>query len=356
MSNQGISAGQLLKQANQLKRAGKLDEAIALYRQAIKMNPNFAWAFYYLGDALVQQGKLDEAIVEYRQAIEINTNSAWFFYRLAEVLAKQGNLEPAVEYLEKAIEISPSFSKFYQPLDKVLNQSNREKPTLFNNSKKSYCTPLQVISLGQGWAGNTVNTLIFRHHAILTSRQHQFTAYYDDKEKLRLVRRDLETGSTIHHTISGEYQVRNAYNSISLGIDVNGYLHICYDRHGNSLHYRRSEEPITIDRWTKALPMSGKMGEKITCPTFLIHPLNKSLMFLYRHGSSSKGKAGLKTYNFTSKAWKDSPSPILSGYDQRPWTSNPYWNHPVFDRTGKLHLSYVWRTHPLGAEERVINC
>ncbi|WP_293063366.1 hypothetical protein [Okeania sp. SIO2B3] len=29
MGNEGMSAGQLLKQANQLKRAGRLDEAIA---------------------------------------------------------------------------------------------------------------------------------------------------------------------------------------------------------------------------------------------------------------------------------------------------------------------------------------
>ncbi|WP_333356941.1 tetratricopeptide repeat protein [Microcoleus sp. B3-A4] len=38
-----MSAGQLLKQANHLKRAGKLDEAIALYHQVIKLNPDFAW-------------------------------------------------------------------------------------------------------------------------------------------------------------------------------------------------------------------------------------------------------------------------------------------------------------------------
>ncbi|MEI2420902.1 tetratricopeptide repeat protein, partial [Arthrospira platensis SPKY2] len=54
-SSQGMSAGELLRQANQLKRSGKLDEAIALYHQVIDINPHFAWAYHGLGDALAKQ-------------------------------------------------------------------------------------------------------------------------------------------------------------------------------------------------------------------------------------------------------------------------------------------------------------
>ena len=79
-----MSAGQLLKQANQLKRAGRLDEAlaepsgsyIALYHQVIEINPNFAWTYNNLGDTFFKQGKLDEAIVEYRRGTKINPGSA----------------------------------------------------------------------------------------------------------------------------------------------------------------------------------------------------------------------------------------------------------------------------------------
>ncbi|MDT9225494.1 MAG: hypothetical protein P5683_17830 [Limnospira sp. PMC 1279.21] len=35
-SSQGMSAGELLKQANQLKRSGKFEEAIALYNKGIE--------------------------------------------------------------------------------------------------------------------------------------------------------------------------------------------------------------------------------------------------------------------------------------------------------------------------------
>ncbi|MGI0496390.1 tetratricopeptide repeat protein [Limnospira platensis CENA597] len=50
-----MSAGELLRQANHLKRSGKLDEAIALYHQVIEINPHFAWAYHGLGNALVKE-------------------------------------------------------------------------------------------------------------------------------------------------------------------------------------------------------------------------------------------------------------------------------------------------------------
>ena len=77
MDNQRMSAGRLLKEANQLKRMGKLDEAIALYHQVIEINPNFAWAYNNLGTTLVQQGNLDEAVACYSESLKINPNSAW---------------------------------------------------------------------------------------------------------------------------------------------------------------------------------------------------------------------------------------------------------------------------------------
>ncbi|NET76666.1 FkbM family methyltransferase [Okeania sp. SIO1F9] len=124
MGNEGMSAGQLLKQANQLKRAGRLDEAIAIYHQAIEINPNFAWAYNNLGDAFVKQDKLDEAVVEYQKAIEINPNSALYYYNLGEVLAQQGKLNKAVDNFTKAVEIQPYFYKFQSNLGQAFHRKN----------------------------------------------------------------------------------------------------------------------------------------------------------------------------------------------------------------------------------------
>ncbi|MET0115034.1 MAG: tetratricopeptide repeat protein [Limnospira maxima] len=74
-SSQAMSAGELLRQANQLKRSGKLDEAIALYHQVIDINPHFTWAYYNLGDSRAREGDLEKALTYYEKALTLNPNS-----------------------------------------------------------------------------------------------------------------------------------------------------------------------------------------------------------------------------------------------------------------------------------------
>ena len=56
-------------------RAG-LDEAVACYRRALKLKPDYAEAHYNLGNALQDQGKLDEAVDCYRRAVELKPDYA----------------------------------------------------------------------------------------------------------------------------------------------------------------------------------------------------------------------------------------------------------------------------------------
>ncbi|MDY7005639.1 MAG: tetratricopeptide repeat protein [Cyanobacteriota bacterium] len=136
-----MSANQLLKQANQLKRAGRLDEAIALYHQVIEINPNFAWVYNNLGDVLVKQGRLDEAIVYYRQSLEIIPNSPSVHYSLGNVCWKTGDLEAATQYLEKAINLKPDFCKLYQLLAQVLTQKGEFDQATIAYSKVAQLNP-----------------------------------------------------------------------------------------------------------------------------------------------------------------------------------------------------------------------
>ena len=102
------------------------------------------------------------------------------------------------------------------------------------------------ISLGEAWASNTVNTVIFRQHGILTCGQYQFTAFYANKQTLRVVQRDLATDRVSSHDILGTFNIDDAHNSISLGCDRDGFLHVAYDHHGTPLRYRRSTRPLDV--------------------------------------------------------------------------------------------------------------
>ncbi len=138
--------------------------------------------------------------------------------------------------------------------------------------------------LGNAWAGNTVNTVIFRHHGIFTHGRYQYTAFYADKHVIRFVQRDLETEGVTVFDLRGDYNLKDAHNSISMGIDRSGMLHVCYDHHASKLFYRRSFKPHCITDWSEELPMTGKHEEKVTYPTFILPHHGFPLTLLYRDG------------------------------------------------------------------------
>ena len=121
-----MSAGQLLKQANQLKRAGRLDEAIALYHQVIEINPNFAWGYYNLGDAFFRQGKLNEAINAFSEAVKLNPKSPFFQYALAEAMGQNNQLDKAISNLFKAL------GKNLRLINQLKSSKSREKFSYVN--------------------------------------------------------------------------------------------------------------------------------------------------------------------------------------------------------------------------------
>ena len=57
-------------------REGKLSQAIEDYKQAIKLDPNYSAAHYYLGLALLNQKRHAEAEAAYRQAIKLDPKDA----------------------------------------------------------------------------------------------------------------------------------------------------------------------------------------------------------------------------------------------------------------------------------------
>ncbi|MFZ2630258.1 MAG: BNR repeat-containing protein [Desulfosalsimonadaceae bacterium] len=216
----------------------------------------------------------------------------------------------------------------------------------------------KIIKLGKGWATNTINTVIFRHHGVITASNFQFASFYDSEGNIKIVRRDLLSNEIMEHLLSGEYNLIDAHNSISMGIDRHGYLHLSFDHHANKLRYRRSKKPLSIDAWTEVIQMTNERESQVTYPTFICDGDRKQkrpLLFLYRDGSSNKGDAYIKEFDEQTTEWKDRSPCILSGSQQKPWTSNAYWNHPVIDHTGRLHLSFVWRTDSPGSERRVNN-
>ena len=90
----------LLKEAESLQQAGKLDEAIKDYRMLLAKYPDVAPVRSNLGAALAAAGRYEEAIAEYKHALrlqplpQIRLNLALAYYKALQLTEAAGELVP----------------------------------------------------------------------------------------------------------------------------------------------------------------------------------------------------------------------------------------------------------------------
>jgi hypothetical protein len=89
------------------------------------MDPKSAEAHNALGDALVRMGKLDAAIALYRQALALSPDMAEALTKLSRALSKQGRLEEAEAACRRALAIAPDYPDAHFRLAKILLKHNR---------------------------------------------------------------------------------------------------------------------------------------------------------------------------------------------------------------------------------------
>jgi tetratricopeptide (TPR) repeat protein len=129
------------QQANQQLKAGELKQAIASYQKAIEKNPNFAWYYQNLADALVQDRQIERAIANYEKAIALKTDSAWSYYKLGKLLLERKQTEQAIQHLQRAIDIQDDVADFYVVLGHALSENS-----LLEEAEKVYQKARQIDS------------------------------------------------------------------------------------------------------------------------------------------------------------------------------------------------------------------
>ncbi len=112
---------------NALAGQGKVDEAVAEYRTAIRLQPDFAAAHNALGDALADQGKVDEAVAEYRTVIRLQPDLANAHYNLGIALAAQGKVDEAIAEYRTAIRLQPDHAEAHDNLGNALRQGKEDE-------------------------------------------------------------------------------------------------------------------------------------------------------------------------------------------------------------------------------------
>lgn len=106
-----VTPALFLKSGDDLRAKGDADRAIAAYGRALKLDPDFAWAYERRGSIWLDRGDYPRAIADFDQAIRIEPNHAPFFNSRCWALAVSGgDAEKALGDCDRSLQLKPGDS------------------------------------------------------------------------------------------------------------------------------------------------------------------------------------------------------------------------------------------------------
>jgi tetratricopeptide (TPR) repeat protein len=103
-----------------LHEAGRLDEAVARYEQAVSLQPDYVPAYNNLGVTLRAQGKVDAAIAAYERGLAVDDDYADLHFNLANALLEQNRPDEAAAHLRASAAGEPGSAATHNNLGAAL--------------------------------------------------------------------------------------------------------------------------------------------------------------------------------------------------------------------------------------------
>ncbi len=131
---------QMNKEALNLDNQGMYQDAINMYKKALVLKPDYAEAWYNLGNTYGKTGKFPDAIASFNSAIASKKNFSEAYAGRGIANASQGKIQDALKDMSAAIKLKPDYAMVYL---------NRALIYLNNGKKELACVDLQkAVQLG----------------------------------------------------------------------------------------------------------------------------------------------------------------------------------------------------------------
>jgi len=109
-----------------LEQQGKLDEALAEYREAERLAPERYEVHNNLGNLLAGMGKPREALAEYQEAVRLDPDLPFLRDSLGSVLAELGRFSEAMNEFTNAARLDPTYPWPHFEIGKALLKQGRD--------------------------------------------------------------------------------------------------------------------------------------------------------------------------------------------------------------------------------------
>ncbi|MGB7549253.1 MAG: tetratricopeptide repeat protein [Terracidiphilus sp.] len=147
-----VNLYKLMDEAMQLEEKGENNQALALWKKAVAMEPGNAKAQNGLGISLFVHGESREAFAHLRQAIHINPLSVESHYLLGKFMLDQGHAKQALPDLQTAVAIRPHFESGEEALAGAYEALGDSAEALAHWQKARAIDPSRISAiLGTAW-------------------------------------------------------------------------------------------------------------------------------------------------------------------------------------------------------------
>jgi hypothetical protein len=223
--------------------------------------------------------------------------------------------------------------------------------------------PKNIVPKGADWN--------FGPGSLWTHRGWQYAAYWDDACQVSVARRRLPDGLWSVVSLPGYQRTTNlsrgrggeiskgfgdGHEKVSLGISPDGFIHLAFDHHVSTLHYRRSLLPVAENpaaySWSPGLfgPLQDHLGgpsiEGVTYPSFTSDGQGFTLYLRLNGGS---GSADSHFFEYANGRWAIN-SPKASKLIDKNWSGGDRtvsaYPFGLTLHNGRRHLAWCWRDTP----------
>lgn len=130
----------LFKQAYQKQQDHQFEDAISLFIQALKINPQHQDSLHFLGLTYAQLGDMQQALYFLKQANEIKP-AAHLLNNLANLYKKNNQADEAINFYLKAIALEPDYAQAHNNLANLYAQDNKYHAALNHYIKATHAAP-----------------------------------------------------------------------------------------------------------------------------------------------------------------------------------------------------------------------
>ncbi len=116
--------------AEAYRALGRLDQAVASCRAALRLRPDYPEAANNLGLALLAQGKTDDAIAQFGEALRLKPDYAMACNNLCNVQRLRGDMKEAQTHFLRAVEMAPYLAEAHSNLGQLLLERHQPHESL----------------------------------------------------------------------------------------------------------------------------------------------------------------------------------------------------------------------------------